>query len=290
MPTWPPAFLRLLIDDAAIFPPGSAAMEDAVREHLLMRNDARGDVVGPFVVDVPRLSAAAAIAARENKVIEVSVVVRAPHSVEDALQTAKHHDAISLAGVEVVSTSSGPALRDDVHAIARTAHDPDRRFPVWVELGWERTPQEWSDDLRLLADAGLGLKLRTGGVTADAFPSVDALADAIMAAASVRLPFKCTAGLHSPVRHFDPSIGVAHHGFLNVLIAVARARAGASAEEIRAILTLEDGSMLARATGMLSDEEIRSARELFRSYGSCSIDEPLAELRALGLLTTEGTR
>ena len=67
--------------------------------------------------------------------------------------------------------------------------------------------------------AGLRLKFRTGGLTADAFPSAAELAACIDAALDRETPFKCTAGLHHAVRHTDPETGFEHHGFLNVLLA-----------------------------------------------------------------------
>jgi hypothetical protein len=289
MPTSPPSFLRHLIDDAAIFPPGNMPLPDAVREHLSMSSLHR-DVVGPFVVDVPRLFAAAESATEEDGVLDVSVVVRPPARIDDLLGLVAAHRAISLAGLEVVVTATGQELDDELTVVSRTIARADRALEVWIELGWERTRAQWDEDLRTIAGHGFLLKLRTGGVTASAYPTVPELADALMAAADGAVPFKCTAGLHAPARHYEPAVGSHQHGFLNILIATARARVGASADEIHAILALEDAGILVQAMGVLSDDEMSATRELFRSYGSCSIDEPLAELRLLGLLEPEGAR
>src|SRR5207245_1843911 len=47
-------------------------------------------------------------------------------------------------------------------------------------------------------------KIRTGGVTAEAFPDPDRLSGFLLAAARRRLPFKATAGLHHPLRGVFP--------------------------------------------------------------------------------------
>jgi hypothetical protein len=138
----------------------------------------------------------------------------------------------------------------------------------------------------------LGYKLRTGGVTADAFPTCEQIASALVAAARNRVPIKFTAGLHHPVRQFRDEVKTKMHGFLNVL--------GAG------VLAAEHGWDVPTAAQMLEDEEpgsflfehdrfawrqwkigadaIQSRRELVTSFGSCSFDEPLEDLRELHLL------
>src|SRR5690606_2555673 len=61
----------------------------------------------------------------------------------------------------------------------------------------------------------VGLKFRCGGVTPDAFPSPEALGRALAACRDAGAPFKATAGLHHPVRHFSAEVGAPMHGFLN---------------------------------------------------------------------------
>jgi hypothetical protein len=52
-------------------------------------------------------------------------------------------------------------------------------------------------DLDAVARAGMFAKLRTGGVTADAIPSIEPVAAYLHACATRRLPFKATAGMHN---------------------------------------------------------------------------------------------
>jgi hypothetical protein len=285
-----PAFLTRLIDDAAIFPPGNAPLPVGVREHLAIRLDARSAVVGPFIVDVDRLLAAALLAREMHSALDVSVVVRAPSTVDQALRIVADQDSLDLVGLEVVLSSTGHALTRDLADLSDTIRGLATPPTIWIELPWSIARNTWADDLAMVAGAGFALKIRTGGLTPPAFPSPQSLAEVICAAAGLGLPFKCTAGLHSPVRHFDASTGAVHHGFLNLIIASVRARAGGSRSEVAAILGLEDAGILVQAMGMVPDDEMTSARQFFRSYGSCSIDEPLSELAQLGLISPGALR
>jgi hypothetical protein len=125
-------------------------------------------------------------------------------------------------------------------------------------------------------------KMRLGGET---IPTSQQVACFLQAAAARRLPFKATAGLHHPIR-------AVMHGFLNVFTAAAFAWHGA--DESLLVDILDDESIRSfefsdsemRWSGRpLSVEQISAARGDFaHSFGSCSFEEPLADLRELELL------
>ena len=141
-------------------------------------------------------------------------------------------------------------------------------------------------------------KVRTGGLTPDAIPSGENLADFIALAVALRRPFKATAGLHHPIRSdraltyaADSPRGVMH-GFVNVFVAAAFAWHGQHWDFILKVLnetdpgTFEFSSDVLRWRGAsLTTEQIMWARREFaHSFGSCSFEEPLADLRELGWL------
>lgn len=125
-------------------------------------------------------------------------------------------------------------------------------------------------------------KIRTGGLTADAYPSPEALAGFLRRAAAARVPFKATAGLHHPL----PAPPM--HGFVNVFLAAGLVWHGASAAD--ALATLRETSFRFGADAewgayRLTAEQIRAARAEFAiGFGSCSFEEPIADLEALGWL------
>jgi hypothetical protein len=175
-------------------------------------------------------------------------------------------------------------------------------------------------------------KIRTGGVTQDAFPSSETVARFIVECAKNNVAFKATAGLHHPIRCSKPLTYEANaptgtmHGFLNVFMAaIAGSRhlseALSDPENARVqMLTMlldctnpmlefsdERASMIDEGepvaipagAGFVGDarypggmarigipvSRIRNARHNFAiSFGSCSFEEPLADLRDLRLL------
>jgi hypothetical protein len=121
-------------------------------------------------------------------------------------------------------------------------------------------------------------KLRCGGVR---IPPVEEVAHYVTEAARVGLSFKGTAGMHAAVRGWESTDGVPHHGYLNVLLAVARALNG---EDVEAVLASTDAESLAAEATSLDDELVSATRGLYHSYGSCDTLRPADDARRLGLL------
>ena len=130
---------------------------------------------------------------------------------------------------------------------------------VFVERPWDGT----SD-----VPEGAMLKLRCGGTQPSDTPSAEQLGAAIEHCVRHDLAFKLTAGLHHAVRTD------ADHGFLNVLAAVGVALDGGDPLPV-----LEERN--AAALKVSAPDEVR---RLLRSIGTCNVNEPLTELRALGLI------
>jgi hypothetical protein len=269
----PPAWAGL-VDDAAIFPPGDAPLPDAVAAHRARREEWWADLVGSFVVSdvrVPEVAAPLRLAI---------VVTGGAGAIEGALGLAAR-GGHEVAGVEI-------ALRDlddlpgNARRVAAAADhcdlEPER---VHVEVPHVPDSGSWLRAADEVAQAGLRLKFRTGGLEAAAFPAAHALARWIDAALDRETPFKCTAGLHHAVAQEDAETGFGHHGFLNVLLATVRAFDGTPVDEVAALLGERDAGVLVSAA---RDEDLARARRWFTSFGSCSVSEPLEDLLALGLL------
>lgn len=150
---------------------------------------------------------------------------------------------------------------------------------------------------------GGALKIRTGGITADAFPAPDQIAAFLVHAAAADVPFKATAGLHHAVRAhypltYEPNCSSAvMHGFLNLFLAatLVRTRGLEGPEGIRiATAMLEEtdpgafrfsDSLVTWREYGVTDQDLAEAREQFcLSYGSCAFDEPLTELQRLKIV------
>jgi hypothetical protein len=268
------ALFTALFDDAALFPPGNAAMAGAVRRHRQDQELWYAESVGPFVCPdsrLPELDHALGAAGADR--LDVALTVPGgPRTLTAALEAARETPRVRVVAVEVpLGSAPAASVRD-----ALDGSDPSIACSVEVPAA------ELSTDLAArLRTAGLRLKLRTGGTVATAFPTEDELARALMSGAAQGLPIKCTAGLHHAVRHRDPATGFEHHGFLNVMLAV---HAALTAADARAALAEQDSGAVASAVRTLSAAQIAAIRDIFRSFGTCSIDEPLADLARLDLL------
>jgi hypothetical protein len=141
--------------------------------------------------------------------------------------------------------------------------------------------------------SNIGFKLRCGGLEASAFPSPEEVSIAIHECAINNVPFKATAGLHHPMRHFNQGVKTIMHGFLNIFVAALLAfKYYLLQEDIEQIVEDENPSNfifmdsdLKWKSLEISAEEIKSFRaEKVISFGSCSFDEPREDLRSLNFL------
>lgn len=254
-----------LFDDAAMFPPQSAPASLAVFTHLALKRGPYAEYVGPLLVAGDRwdeLMEAASVAP-----LEVVVVGRPapPGGWSDG--------DIAVVGCELVWDDE-PIAPADVKT--RTALEPASLDDVEDLL--DTVGEARIDGAPVIA------KFRTAGVTAEAFPSEDDLAYCILASYNAGVPFKLTAGLHHAARHTDERTGFEHHGFLNVMVAVAHCDRGASEADVAETLGVRDAQTLADEVRAWSADEGVAVRAMFPSFGCCGVEDPIQDLLDLGLI------
>jgi hypothetical protein len=256
-----------LLDDAAVFPPGNAPLADAVAAHREHRTAWHADMVGPLLVAPSDVAA-----------VPTDLAIGVVGPLQDVARVIDSGRTIRQIEVPVAKRGEDPqpGLRELLTLIETT------RIQAYAE-----TPLTWGltaalDTLAAARAAGLPVapKFRTGGLAAELFPNPVELAAVICACRDRGLPFKLTAGLHRALRHTDPETGFIHHGFLNVLVASAAAADGAQPADIAKVLASGDAAPLVTAV----HARLQQQRPLWIGFGSCSIAEPLADLRILGLL------
>jgi hypothetical protein len=265
---------RGLFDDAALFPPGDAPMAAAVPAHAALRRE-YGALTGPFIVPAARLDDL--FDALDGGTIAVSLIA-APGGLAAAIDRVHAEPGLGLAGVEVPPPADAGAAAEVCATLARVV-PPE--VPAAVEL--PRTAER-DGVLDVLAGAGRRAKLRTGGVRPELFPPADELAATLAACLARGVAVKCTAGLHGAAAHVDPATGFAHHGFLNVLLAVDALADGGSAADAAGRLAQTSAPALADALRDWAPERAARARRSFTSFGTCSVADPVGDLSALGLL------
>jgi hypothetical protein len=261
------AALERLIDYAGLFPPANLRIDAALTEYERASEGAASWMLSRFIVKAGDLREL-----RDRlRGRRIALTVIATPAMFENVARARRDDWAEIASLEVPIGDA--AVEPCVRAAVETRLDD---LPIYIE----RTRNLLAMDE--LAERGLRAKIRCGGVEPAAYPSVEDVAAFIAAAVGAGVPFKATAGLHHPVRHFNEGAGVMMHGFLNLLLASAWAPQ-VDRHGLEAIIAEQDPAALT-----LRDETVmRRARERFVSYGSCSFDEPVADLRALGVLPSE---
>ncbi|GAA1116746.1 hypothetical protein GCM10009630_13050 [Kribbella jejuensis] len=276
-----PVLFRHLVDDASMFPPGNLPLPDAVAAHHAHLQSAYADLVGPFVCTDQDLMKVAEAARSGETPLRVSVVVSGgAGGIEPVVRWGDRSKDVVVTAVEVRLRDEDDLSRNALRVV-RACDDCFDEEMAYVEVGMDGA---WERALDVVADAGYAAKLRTGGLDAALFPSAQQVAAFITACLDREVPFKCTAGLHNAVRHTAADSGFEHHGFLNVLLATRASLDGANQDELVHLLENRNGGELASRASGLTEDQAASTRRWFTSFGSCSIDEPRADLIALNLL------
>ncbi|HZC13668.1 MAG TPA: hypothetical protein VE270_06580 [Thermoleophilaceae bacterium] len=296
------ALLGALIDHAALFPPASMGMEQAVEEDRRARSDRYAWMLARFVCPASRLGELEQALGGWDGAPPLSVVLDGVHPSDEASWSeALEADAAEVAaaggaGAPVAALELRlPSPRPGSSALlaAQTVLRP-LRAEIYLELlPGERWPDTLPAAIGDLAAVGARAKLRCGGEGPDAFPPVALVALVLASCRDTGVVLKATAGLHHPIRHRDPATGFSMHGFLNLLAAASFAAAqNMRPGGLERVLAEEDPQAFEVGADALrvgrqraSAVEIAAARRhLFASYGSCSWREPVEDLQALGVL------
>ncbi len=289
------SLLESAVDYAGMFPPAKLTLTEAASQYASAHAGMHSWLLGRFLLPLARLEdfgdvVEASLPARGSSVWPVGVIATDDRLGQlDAIQRFNERWTGSLS-VEAVEVA--PLSRSRVGEVAG-------QVPEGVDVYFEVRPDEdVGTYLEVVAAAGAGAKIRTGGVTADAFPSTSTLAEFIASCASARVPFKATAGLHHALRGPHPLTPALDntttmHGFLNLSVAAALVHVEqADLSEVRAALDetstdafrFRSGRLTWRDRTLAAANLIETRQRSFNSFGSCSFDEPVADLEALGML------
>ncbi|MGI8722762.1 MAG: hypothetical protein ACR2JG_11095 [Geodermatophilaceae bacterium] len=264
-----------LVDDAALFPPGNAAMADALAAHPHHLAGTYGFMVGRFLCPASRVPELAQAWSRPEPVTVGLIADTGLDGLSDAVTQIVTDPRLDLGAVEIAVPTGSPAeTLDDILAALPGVTG-------YVELPRSR---DWAPDLDAIAVAGREAKFRTGGTTSGAVPTPEELASFIAACVARRVAFKCTAGLHHAICGIEDEAGNTQHGFLNVLLATQAAILGEGGEEIVGWLREGSSEVIVHALRAMHEHDARRVRTSFIGFGSCSVTEPVDELTALGLL------
>lgn len=284
------------IDYAGLFPPAGLSMPEAVINYATYRTSNYNWMLGRFVVTAARLDefyeSARDFISRDNATAwRVSVVVGG-----DIDKTIRM--------VEEFNREAGPKVLVDMLEIKangeRLIEDAAQSLPVGVRAYFEIPCDVKMPDLvAAISMNGQRAKIRMGGVTPESFPQTSDVIRFVRACLAANVPFKATAGLHHPIRCFSPltyeanSLKGTMHGFLNLFLMTGFAREGyrtalledVMEEEFSEVFRVDDQIATWRDDYSLNVWQIDLLRQKgIQSFGSCSFDEPIADLQKLGFL------
>lgn len=272
----PPALLAGLIDDAAVFPPGNAPLDVAVRRHATHRSAAYAGLVGPLLVPASDVDALVAEASSWSEGrLDVGLIARPsvdPVVVVDAVQRLREVDGVAAVGAEL------------------------GWFAGWRDLAVEGLPltlevPRGADRTRALDDVAAAVdevgrpaqaKFRTGATPTWDWPDEAELAAFVRDCVRQGVPFKLTGGLHHAVRAEHD--GEPQHGLLNVLLAVHTAAHEGTLSAVESVLSERHPQPLVDAVSALDESDALRVRSLLTAYGCCEVTDPIGELRDLDLL------
>lgn len=275
------------IDYAGLFPPAALPMADAVANFASYRESDDAWVLARFVLPVVRLEEFEGVAAPHLRGAPWRLAALAQPTDADAIRA---FNGRMTGRAHIDTVESRAATVEDVAALAPLA----ALATTCVEIPIHDDPAPL---VAAIAAHGLRAKVRTGGVTAESFPSASEVARFLVACVQHRVMLKATAGLHHPLRGEYALTYDAHSaratmfGFLNLLLAASFARQGMDAAVLEELLEeREPGAfrvtddVVAWRGHALAAVALTSDRDGFAvSFGSCSFREPLDDLSALSL-------
>ena len=286
--------LAELIDYSGLFAPAALPMVDAVANHAQYVTGAERRLLGRFIVPLARLDefadAVAGLGERRptaSRPWRVAVIAGPADAATLRAFSTRHGGTLVIDTIETKAEAP-----EQIPAIAAAL---GAQYTVYVEVSVRSDPTPF---IAALAAVGLRAKIRTGGMTPDAFPSPSEVMRFLVACVELGVPFKATAGLHHPLRgeyRLTYEVNAAHgtmYGFLNIFLAAALLRAGHPAASVAPVLEERDANALAfTAHGItwrdlsVTTAELAAARTvLAASFGSCSFAEPVEDLHSLRLL------
>jgi hypothetical protein len=312
------ALLAGILDYAGLFPPARLPLEPAIRNYARYRGEPEGWILGRFICPAARLGELSPFVQElfhSEPPLAVAVLGRGGDTAAEFTEglhadlqavaefSGRHGDRVSVDMLELrLPADVLPPARSKILKALLGSMWGD--LTMWAFRAWQQKALKdfyevsLGPDWRATLTAVLrvlpgGFKLRCGGPDAAAFPTAEQVAGVLTACARRNVPFKATAGLHHPIRHFDAQVQTPVHGFLNVFGAGVLATAlGLTKGQVRTIVEDEDPSHFVftddafrwKELSAPADAIVRARRERVVSFGSCSFDEPRDDLRALGLL------
>ena len=300
--------LEGIVDYAGLYPPAALTVPAAARNYAHYRAGGAGWMLGRFVCPANTLEqfslASDALLPRDAGAIPWRLAVTGSGDTAADLTAIDAFNERHLvcfddraAIVDAYETKAG-----SVDDIVRIDAAMPESLSTYIEIPLGSPTRDVEAMIAAVAKVGRRAKMRTGGITQDAFPSADAIVTFLSCCLEYGVTAKATAGLHHPIRGFyrlgydDESPTGPMYGYLNVFLTAALLASGGSRSDAVLLLNESNASSIEvndLHVGWRGPEQMmafdrallqRVRESVLAGFGSCSFTEPVEESRALGLL------
>ncbi|RPI16776.1 MAG: hypothetical protein EHM58_11220 [Ignavibacteriae bacterium] len=308
-------FTNKLIDYAGLFPPASLGIYNSYSNFLRYYDSPYGFMLSRFIIPSKKLPELADIYSHFDvtKQAPLSVLFTGGDTAKQFIDELKNdiklvNEFITKHEERVILESFETKLPADLFSDLKGIKEFFVAISSFVEKELKSTVNiffEAPPDINMptLIDAltefnkehgrSYGYKLRTGGLEASAFPDAGHISTVLKICRNHEVPVKFTAGLHHPLRRYEESVKTIMHGFLNIFTAgIINCTHDINRHEIQEIL-LDDNidnfefheNYFQWKNLVVLNSSISDARKRFLiSFGSCSFEEPIEDLKELELL------
>lgn len=287
--------LSEIVDYAGLFPPSQLSMDEAAANYAGYKKGEYNWMLGRFIVPAARLEefadSAKTLFSENENVWKLSVLAS-----EDIYETVgeiesfnREYAPLAVCDALEIKAETGAEIEQIAESVP-----PDLNTYFEIPIG-----ENLADLITTIAICGQRAKIRTGGVTPDAFQPAGRITRFMRTALAANVSFKATAGLHHPLCCVKPltyekdAPVSAMHGFLNVFLAAAFLLRGFKPDALRELMEdaraenfqFEDDGVFWQEEHFISTPHLKILRaKNLISFGSCSFDEPIEDLREIGFL------
>src|SRR5256714_1277795 len=292
------ALLNGLVDYAGLFPPAGEDMATAVRNYADYSRGPDRAALGRFIVPLPRLAEFETTVSgflptgRNAEPWRVSVLVAddVRSAVDEMAKFNDRHEQGSPKGVAIIDVAELKAAT--IEEIANQQRDLPRTFTSYFEIP---LTGDVGSLVRAVAAVSSRAKIRTGGLSPNAFPSAQSIIDFMVECRAAHVAFKATAGLHHAIRagyrltYDADSPRAVMYRFLNVSLADALIDTGENDQVALEALEETDsstvefhGSFLQWRDKRISPDQMAPPPHVIASLlGTRSFREPIDELASV---------
>ncbi len=215
------ALLSSVVDYAGLFPPAKLELQPAMVNYAQYQTTPYAWMLGRFILPVSRLQEFEKLLPEKPRQWPLSIImtglgrfilpVSRLQEFEQLLPEEARQWPLSIIMTGDVKEAIAQLQSLNNEKIAITSLEFPPLPPTEIEKILSSLPAEiesffeisfnsdFKSYLSVLQHTGAAAKIRTGGVTVDAFPSSTQLCESIFAFAEAQVSFKATAGLHHPL-------------------------------------------------------------------------------------------